>query len=78
MTTAHSLSLSLLTVSLAYELRRLHESSSLGFNSHFHRGSFSRSSHTTDLNLGTPAATLPGTWRYRVSTGTGWPGDSIL
>ena len=23
-------------------------------------------------------ATLPGAWRYRVSTGTGWPGVSIL
>ena len=26
----------------------------------------------------TPVATLPGTWRYRVSTGTGWPGANIL
>ena len=25
-----------------------------------------------------PVATLPGTWRYRVSTGTGRPGVSIL
>ena len=25
-----------------------------------------------------PVATLPGAWRYRVSTGTGRPGVSIL
>ena len=36
------------------------------------------SSHTSDLKTGTPVATLPGAWRYRVSTGTGWPGVSIL
>ena len=41
-------------------------------------GIFSGSSHTSDLNIGTPVATLPGTWRYRVSTGTGRPGVSIL
>ena len=29
-------------------------------------------------NIGTPVATLPGAWRYRVSAGTGWPGVSIL
>ena len=28
--------------------------------------------------IGTPVATLPSAWRYRVSTGTGWPGVSIL
>ena len=42
---------------------------------------FSRSSHTsdsTDLKISTPVATLPGTWCYRVSAGTGWPGVSIL
>ena len=39
---------------------------------------FSRSSHTSDLNIGTPVATLPGAWRYRVSAGTGRPGVSIL
>ena len=26
----------------------------------------------------TPVATLPGTWRYRFSAGTGWPSVSIL
>ena len=38
----------------------------------------SGSCHTSDLKLGTPVATLPGVWRHRVSTGTGWPGVSIL
>ena len=39
---------------------------------------FSGSSHTSDLKIATPKATLPGAWRYRVSAGTGWPGVSIL
>ena len=39
---------------------------------------FLGSSHTCDLNIGTLVATLPGAWRYRVSTGTGQPGVSIL
>ena len=41
-------------------------------------GIFSGSSHISDLKIGTPVATLPGTWRYRVSAGTGRPGVSIL
>ena len=41
-------------------------------------GIFSGSSHTSDFKIGTPVATLPGAWRYRVSTGTGPPGVSIL
>ena len=41
-------------------------------------GIFSGSSHTSDLKIGTPVATLPGVWRCRVSTGTGRPGVSIL
>ena len=41
-------------------------------------GIFKGSSHTSDLKIGTPVATLPGAWRYRVSTGTGLPGVSIL
>ena len=41
-------------------------------------GIFSGSSHTSDLKTGTPVATLPGAWRYRVSTGTGRLGVSIL
>ena len=39
---------------------------------------FSGSSHTSDLNIGTPVATLPGAWRCRVNAGTGWPSVSIL
>ena len=30
------------------------------------------------LNMGTPVATLPGVWRYKVSAGTGPPGVSIM
>ena len=41
-------------------------------------GIFSRSSHTSDLKIGTPVATLPGAWHYRVSAGIGQPGVSIL
>ena len=36
------------------------------------------SSQTSDLKVGTAAATLPGAWCYRVSAGTGRPGVSIL
>ena len=39
---------------------------------------FYGSSDTSDLKIGTPVATLPGAWRYRVSSGTGRPGVSIL
>ena len=39
---------------------------------------FSGSIHTSDLKISTPAATVPGAWRYRVNAGTGWPGVSIL
>ena len=39
---------------------------------------FSWSSHTSDLKIGTPVATLPGAWRYRVSAGTGRPDVSTL
>ena len=42
------------------------------------RQDFSGSSHTSDLKFGTPVATLPGAWHYRVSAGTGRPGVSIL
>ena len=47
------------------------------FDSRFRRN-FSGSSHTSDSEIGTPVATLPGAWQYRVSTGTGRPGVSIL
>ena len=42
------------------------------------RVDFSRSSHTSDLKIGTPVATLPGAWRYRVGAGIGWPSVSML
>ena len=42
------------------------------------RRDFSESGHTSDLKIGTPVAAVPGAWRYRVSTGTGRPGVSIL
>ena len=48
-----------------------------GFESRLRRD-FSGSSHTGDLKIGTPVATLPGALRYRVSAGTGRPGVSIL
>ena len=41
-------------------------------------GIFQGSSHTSDLKVGTPVATLSGAWRYRVSAGTDWPGFSTL
>ena len=41
-------------------------------------GFFQGLSHTSDLKIGAPVATLPGAWRYRVSAGTGRPGVSIL
>ena len=36
------------------------------FESHL-RWDFSGLSHTSDLDIGTPVATLPGAWHYRVS-----------
>ena len=49
-----------------------------GFASRLRRDFCLGSSHTSDLKIGTPVATLPGAWRYRVSAGTGRPGVSIL
>ena len=48
------------------------------FSSHFHHGSFSRSSHTSNLEIGALVVILLSTWHYRVSAGAGWPGVSIL
>ena len=48
-----------------------------GFQSRL-QSDFSGSSHTSDLKIGTPLATLLGAWRYRVSAGTGRPGVSRL
>ena len=42
------------------------------------RQDLSRSSHTIDLKIGTPVATLPDPWRFRVSAGTSLPGVSVL
>ena len=49
-----------------------------GFYSLIRRESFSRSSQTSDLNIGAPVAALPGAWRYRVRSGNGWPVVIIL
>ena len=49
-----------------------------GFDSRLHCGDFAGLSHTSDFKIGPPVATLPGTWHYRVSPGTGWPGVTIL
>ena len=48
-----------------------------GFESHLRRD-FSGSGHTSDFKVGTPAATLPDAWHYRVSPGTGRPCVRIL
>ena len=48
-----------------------------GFDSSLRRD-FSGSSHTSDFKIGTPMATLPGAWHYRVIAGTGRPGVGIL
>ena len=45
----------------------------LGSVPRFRCGSLFRSSHTSDLNAGTPVATLPDAWRYGVSAGTVGP-----
>ena len=49
----------------------------LGFESRL-RQDFSALSHTSDFTIGTPVATLPDAWHYRVDTGTGRPGVSIV
>ena len=41
-------------------------------------GIFSGSSHTSDSNIGTAKAALPGVWHYRVSAGSGQPCVSRL
>ena len=48
-----------------------------GFKSRL-RWDFSGLSHTSDLEIGSPVATLPGTRQYRVSVGTGQRSVSIL
>ena len=49
-----------------------------GFKSRLRPDFFRGSSHTNDLKIGTPVATLPGAWCNRVSAWTGRPGVSIL
>ena len=50
------------------------KASAPGFDFCLGSGDFSRLSHTSDLKIGTPGATLPDTWHYRFNAGTGWPG----
>ena len=49
-----------------------------GFDFRLRGGDFSGSSHTSDLEIGTRVATLPGAWCHKVSSGTGWPSARIL
>ena len=70
--------LSAWTASLAEWLRRPPRERKVPGSNPACAGIFSGSSHTSDLKIGTPVDTLPDAWRYRVSTGTGWPGVSIL
>ena len=77
-----------LVQSLVTQRARSHSSTSVpgqqacredpGFKSCLPCGNFSGSSHTCDLKIGTPVATLQGTWHHRVSAGTGQPGVNIL
>ena len=67
-----------LTTSLAEWVRRPPRERKVPGSNPACAGIFSGSSHTSDLNIGTPVATLPGAWCYRVSAGTGRPGVSIL
>ena len=38
----------------------------------------SRSSQTSDFQMGIPVPTLPGVWRYNVRAGTGWTKTMML
>ena len=66
------------TASLALWLRRPPRERKVPGSNPACAGIFSGSSQTSDSKIGTPVATLPGAWCYRVSAGTGWPGVSIL
>ena len=48
------------------------------FDCRYRRCSFPRSSLTGDLQNWLSSGYLPGTWRYGVSAGTGWPGVGLL
>ena len=56
--------------SLAEWLRRLPRERKIPGSNPACGGIFSGSSHTNDFKIGTPVATLPGAWRYRVSAGS--------
>ena len=58
------------TVAEPFDIRRQSGRAGIG-------PSFLRPSHTSDLKIGTPVATLPGNWRYRVGISTGWYGVDI-
>ena len=70
--------LSIVTASLASWLRRPSRERKIPGSNPACTGIFSGSSHTSDLNIDTPVATLPGAWCYRVSAGAVWPGVSIM
>ena len=69
---------SLCTASLAEWLRRPPPQWKIPGSNLACSESFSGSSLTSDLKIGSPVATLPGAWCYRVSAATGWSGGSIL
>ena len=48
-----------------------------GFDSRLRRD-LSGSSYASGLEIGAPVATLPGSWLYKVGTGTCWSAVSIL
>ena len=66
------------TASLAQWVRRLPRKRKIPGSNPACDGIFPGSDHTSDLKIGTPVTILPGAWRYRVSTGNGRPGVSIL
>ena len=61
------------TTSLAKWLRRPPQEQKILGSNPTCSGIFLGSSHTSDLKIDAPVATLPGTWRCRVIAGTGWP-----
>ena len=67
-----------ITASLALWLKRLPRERKIPGSNATPDGIFLGSRHTSDFNIGTPVATLPGSWRYGINDGTGWPGVSIL
>ena len=67
-----------MTPSLAWWLRRPPRERKVPGSNPACDGIFSGPSHTSDLKISTPVATLPGAWRYGVSAGTGRPCVSIL